>query len=226
MRAGNNPEEEAMLTRFLDNFRQPRGIAGRLIAGMMNIGHGPMTRQVLDSLGMKQGDAALDIGCGGGAAIAEMAARGAIVYGIDHSPVSVRAALRKNRANVDKGVVHIRTANVDNLPFAENMFDWVTAFETIYFWNNIEDNFSGILRVLKPGGRFVIALEAYLENGKKIHSPAILDSLNLRLYSAETLRDMAGAAGYVECASFKGGNGWLCFSCRKPLQPEPGTSAP
>lgn len=208
-----------MLARILDNFRQPKGITGRLIAGMMNVGHGPMTSQVLQHFEIKEGDVALDIGCGGGGAIAKMAALGATVHGIDYSSVSVATAIAKNRAAVDKGLVRIEQANVDDMAFEENMFDWVTAFETIYFWNNIEDSFSRILRVLKPGGSFVIALEAYLENGKKINSPAMLDSLNLTLYSAGMLRGLAETAGYVECESFKGEGqvAWLCFRCRKPL---------
>lgn len=207
-----------MFTRLLDNFRHPRGFLGALLARMMNVGHGPMTRQALRRLDIKEGDVALDIGCGGGEAVARMAAAGAIVYGIDLSPTSVQVARAKNRIAIAEGRVHIGQANVDALPFGENMFDWVTAFETVYFWENIQTNFSHILRALKPGGRFVVVLEAYRENDETKNFPALFSSLKLNLYSVEDLRGFAETAGFGEASSFKGGKShWLCFCCRKPL---------
>lgn len=46
------------------------------------------------------------------------------------------------------------------LPFVENTFDLITAFETIYFWPDIEHCFDEVKRVLKPGGQFVIVNES------------------------------------------------------------------
>ncbi len=207
-----------MFTRLLDNLRHPKGFPGALLARMMNVGHGPMTRQALQRLGIQKGDVALDIGCGGGEAVARMAAAGAIVYGIDLSPTSVQVTRAKNRAAIAKGRVHIEQANVDALPFGENIFDWVTAFETVYFWENIQTNFTHILRALKPGGRFAVVLEAYRENGETKNFSPLFRSLKLNLYSAEDLRGFAETAGFGETSSFKGGKShWLCFCCRKPL---------
>ena len=201
-----------MLTRLLGNLRHPKGFLGALLARMMNVGHGPMTQHVLRHLGIKEGDLALDIGCGGGEAIARMAAAGAIVYGVDLSPTSVRVARAKNRAAIAEGRVRIEQANVDALPFGENMFDWVTAFETVYFWDNIQTNFSHILRALKPGGHFAVVLEAYRENGETKNFPALFSRLDLTLYSLEDLRGFAETAGFEETSSFKGGkSNWLCF---------------
>lgn len=50
--------------------------------------------------------------------------------------------------------------NVANLPFEEGSFDLVTAFETIYFWPDIEHCFKEVKNVLKTGGRFVIINES------------------------------------------------------------------
>ena len=207
-----------MFKRLLDNFRHPKGFLGALLARLMNVGHGPMTDQTLQRLGIQKGDVVLDIGCGGGEAVARMAAAGAIAYGIDLSPTSVQVARAKNRAAVAEGRVRIEQANVDALPFGENMFDLVTAFETVYFWDNIQTNFSHILLTLKPGGRFAVVLEAYRENGETKNFPAIFSSLKLNLYSVEDLRGFAETAGFTETSSFKGGkSNWLCFCCRKPL---------
>ena len=207
-----------MLTRLLNNFRHPKGFVGALLARMMNVGHRSMTRQALRRLGIKEGDVALDIGCGGGEAIALMAAAGATVYGIDLSPTSVEVARAKNRAAIAEGRVHIEQACVDAAPFGENMFEGVTAFETVYFWDNLQTGFSHPLRMLKPGGWFAVVLEAYLENGTKKNCPALFNGLHLNLYSAEDLRGFAERAGFAETSFFKGGkSNWLCFCCRKSL---------
>lgn len=38
---------------------------------------------------------------------------------------------------------------MQELPFANETFDLATAFETIYFWSDIDQSFSQIYRVLK-----------------------------------------------------------------------------
>jgi ubiquinone/menaquinone biosynthesis C-methylase UbiE len=53
---------------------------------------------------------------------------------------------------------------VSSLPFADNMFDFVTAFETYYFWPNLNDDLKEIKRVLKPGGTLLIVNEVYKDN--------------------------------------------------------------
>ena len=47
-----------------------------------------------------------------------------------------------------------------NLPFEDDTFDIVTAFETVYFWPDIEKCFGEVKRVLKPGGIFLIGMES------------------------------------------------------------------
>lgn len=50
--------------------------------------------------------------------------------------------------------------NVLNLPYPDNSFDIVTAFETVYFWPEIENSFGEVKRVLKPDGIFLIGMES------------------------------------------------------------------
>jgi ubiquinone/menaquinone biosynthesis C-methylase UbiE len=53
----------------------------------------------------------------------------------------------------------VQEASVVKLPFGESTFDLVTAFETIYFWPDIEHCFNEVKKVLKSGGMFVIVNE-------------------------------------------------------------------
>jgi len=45
-------------------------------------------------------------------------------------------------------------ASVSSLPFKDNTFVMATAFETVYFWPDIEKSFAEVKRVLVPGGKF------------------------------------------------------------------------
>lgn len=52
-----------------------------------------------------------------------------------------------------------RVLDVGALPYGDGAFDLVTAFETVYFWPDLEKAFQEILRTLKPGGRFLLVCE-------------------------------------------------------------------
>lgn len=48
--------------------------------------------------------------------------------------------------------------DVSAIPFPDAVFDYVSAFETVYFWPGLEKCFFEINRVLKNGGTFLISL--------------------------------------------------------------------
>lgn len=49
--------------------------------------------------------------------------------------------------------------SAEQLPYSDEMFDLVTAVETVYFWPNLPDCLQEVRRVLKPGGKFAIMVE-------------------------------------------------------------------
>lgn len=91
----------------------------------------------------------LDLGCGGGRNIEYFLTKANKVYGIDHSPTSVKMASKINMQAIKDGRCQILVGDVRNIPFLDESIDIVTAFETIYFWNDIESCFKEIYRVLK-----------------------------------------------------------------------------
>ena len=103
----------------------------------------------------------LDCGCGGGANLAKLlkACPAGIVKGIDYSPVSVERAQELNRKAIQAGRCVVTQGSVQDMLFAGNWFDAVTAFETVYFWPELPRSFREVRRVLKPGGTFLLCNE-------------------------------------------------------------------
>ena len=144
---------------FFDNMRKPQGKLGNIQLKSMNKEHTPVSLWGLKHLNIKSDDIVLDVGCGGGMNVKRMAENAKKVYGIDYSIESVKLSKEVNERLINEGKVEIREGNVKSLPFEDNTFDIVTAFETVYFWPDIEKCFGEVKRVLKPGGIFLIGME-------------------------------------------------------------------
>ena len=144
---------------FFDNMRKPQGKLGNIQLKSMNKEHTPVSLWGLKHLNIKSDDVILDVGCGGGINVKRMAKSAKKVYGIDYSIESVKLSKEVNEKLIDEGKVEIIEGNVKSLPFEDNTFDIVTAFETVYFCPDIEKCFAEVKRVLKPGGIFLIGLE-------------------------------------------------------------------
>ena len=137
----------SIIKNIFQNFRKPKNsFMGRCIVKMMNQGHNRISLWCIDNfVKLSGGETVLDIGCGGGQNVANFIKRThGLVCGMDYSPTCVDIASRKNKAAISQGRASIVEANVSNIPFDDNRFDIVTAFETIYFWNDID------LRIYSP----------------------------------------------------------------------------
>ena len=145
---------------FFDNMRKPKGKLGNIQLKSMNKEHTPVSLWGLKHLNIQPEDIILDVGCGGGININRMAKKAKMVYGIDYSIESVKLSRDVNRQEIYDGKVKVLEGNVASLPFEDNTFDIVTAFETVYFWPDIEKCFGEVKRVLKPGGTFLIGMES------------------------------------------------------------------
>ena len=147
---------------FFENTRKPVGVGGIIMVSMMNIGHSAVARWGLRFLEVASDAKVLDCGCGGGANIRRLLKRspGGTVTGIDYSAVSVEKTKKLNRVAIAAGRCTVLQDDVANMRFADDGFDVVTAFETVYFWQNLPQCFHEIRRVLKPGGCFLICNES------------------------------------------------------------------
>ena len=146
---------------FFENTRKPVGFGGEIMVAMMNLGHRALARWGMGFLTLPADGKVLDCGCGGGANIQKLLKKcpQGVVKGIDYSPVSVAKARELNEQAVNDGRCVIWQGSVEQIIFAKDWFDAVTAFETVYFWPNLHRCFREVYRVLKPGGTFLICNE-------------------------------------------------------------------
>ncbi len=149
----------------------PAGFIGRIAGRVMNLLHGASYKKIIGSVfDFETGTALsfLDIGCGGGRAIACLHARfgASLVDGIDHSPEMARLSARVNARAVRDGRVRITRGSASALPYADAAFDAVTAFDTINFWDDMDASLAEVRRVLKPGGMFLV-VNGYPKQGTK-----------------------------------------------------------
>jgi SAM-dependent methyltransferase len=192
------------------------GLLGRINLWRMSRRHSGLTEWGLAHVSVRSRDTILDVGCGGGKTVARLAgiATEGKTYGIDCSGTSVAASRRANRKAIASGRVEILLGSVSRLPFPEQIFDLVTAVETHYYWPDLNANACEILRVLKPGGAFILIAEAY-RGGKYDQLLQKLEKLQgvmkYSLLSASEHREMFSKAGYANVRVFEEyDKGWIC----------------
>ncbi len=190
-----------LMKKFFGNARKPEGFLGKVMARGMNTGgHATMARWALGSLSMKADADILDVGCGGGGNIGRLLEKCPLghVTGVDYSPVSVEQSSKYNQKAIDNGRCRVLEGNVQALPFADGSFDYVTAFETVYFWPTIEDSFRQVLRVLRPGGSFMIVNETDGEDPAGLKWDTIVGGMHT--YNRTELETHLANAGFTDIA--------------------------
>ncbi len=127
---------------------------GRLIAFIMARETGRQNLRVMDALSIEQGDRILDVGCGHGRSLTELASRAATgrIVGVGPSELMGEIAARRNCAHVEADRVSVVLASVESLPFPDDSFDKVLCVHVRYFWKDLDRCLRETARVLKPGG--------------------------------------------------------------------------
>lgn len=201
---------------FFENTRKPQGFGGKIMVKMMNSGHSKLAKWGFTKICAKSNAKVLDIGCGGGANIANWLTKctNGHVTGIDYSKVSVEESKKLNEIAIKQGKCDIVHGDVSSMPFDEESFDCVSAFETVYFWTDLEKCFAEVNRVMKSGGTFLICNESDGTNSadekwaKKIGG--------MKIYNEMQLRTMLEKVGFCDIKSFVDAKKhWLCIVAKK-----------
>ena len=110
----------------------------------------PFYEAAFDALGVGIGTRLLDAGCGAGLALSLASERGATVTGIDASR-GLLAIARERLAGAD-----LREGDLVTLPYADDCFDAVTAFNSVQYTGDPTGALREIGRVARPGARIAV----------------------------------------------------------------------
>lgn len=101
---------------------------------------------IVNLMDPKPGERILDVGCGFGSTCLKLKEMGCTPVGIDISNSMVAAATQMG--------VDARIVNAENMMFNEE-FDAVFSVSALHWMRHLDRVASGVMRALKPGGRFV-----------------------------------------------------------------------
>jgi ubiquinone/menaquinone biosynthesis C-methylase UbiE len=172
----------------------------------------------------------LDIGCGLGAIdellITQYRARS--VVGIDIDPSLLSGMQRRiERAGLAQ---RIRAVKVDGgpLPFAPASFDVVFSKDAMVQIPDKPAIFTEVLRVLRPGGRFIAS--DWLRGGSGAYSPEMMEFFRLEgiAYNMASLEESAAAlrrAGFVD-VEIRDRNDWYLQLAQRELESMQGALRP
>lgn len=205
-----------MKKSLYQNAKKPEGAGGVFMMNRMNERHRHMAKWGFSNIEVKKDDIALDVGCGGGANLSTLLEKisDGTVTGMDYAKVSVEISKKKNKKAVTTGRCKVIEGDVMAMPFDDESFSLVTAFETIYFWPDVKKALREIRRVLKSDGKFMICNEAKGENEKENAIKDIIEGMNI--YRKEELERMLSEEGFKDISIFeKDGRDWICVTCKK-----------
>lgn len=110
---------------------------------------------------IKNGDSALDVGCGNGVFYPVLADKSINYIGLDISKKLLTLARQKANKIKGKAKVKFIKGSITKLPFKNNQFDWVCAFAVLHHVPSEELRARAareIWRVLKPGGKTIVTV--------------------------------------------------------------------
>ncbi|MFP4974459.1 class I SAM-dependent methyltransferase [Paenibacillus sp. CN-4] len=196
-----------LLNRLIEQAKNPNGRIGSIMLRIMNKAHAGMNAWAFERLDLAGNPAILDIGCGGGKTLHTLSELNpnAILYGVDSSEQAVKDSLQANQKAAEAGRVRVFQAFVSDTPFEDRRFDLITAFQTHYFWDDMEGAVKEVFRILKEKGCFTLVAELY--------------KINYHMTSYKTKEDMRSllvrTGFHTVTFHEQAAKGWLCIQATK-----------
>ena len=145
--------------QIASQLRHPEGQTGVQMGIHMNKGNKHICMNTYLQLMPGPGSRVLEIGMGNGYFVKDLLDMADDIHytGIDYSSTMVEAAREMNKDFIDTGQARFEQASITNIPFRNETFDYASTTNTIYFWPDPELNIRELARVMKPGGKLVVA---------------------------------------------------------------------
>ena len=202
-----------MLKKFLSNCKKPKGKFGKMIVSAMNKGHAPLALWAFEVCPLKDGESVLDVGCGGGGNLVRILERcpKSRADGIDYSEESVACSRKATKKYADR--CNILCGDAMRLSYRDETYDRAVSFESIYFWPDPVQGLKEMPRVLKKGGKVILASEMTDPEKGKIWTKGYE---GMTIYTAEELAALMGKAGFSDIKIHKTRKVWCAVEGIKP----------
>jgi ubiquinone/menaquinone biosynthesis C-methylase UbiE len=180
----------------------PTGLLGHLVARVMAFDTWAVNRSVLQALEPKPGERVLELGCGHGRALRQVAREVApgVAVGVDPSAVMRDVARRRLRSAIRAGRARVEDGDSGSIPATADSFDKLFSVHTLYFWPDLDAGMREIRRVLRPGGEVLLAFHSK-------DDPEIAAKLPAHVYTLRSAAEVADAmrrAGFTEVSVAEG----------------------
>jgi SAM-dependent methyltransferase len=160
--------------------------------------HRPIVEPMLAMMHFAPAETILDVGCGGGWLVRELASRvpHGRAIGMDLSDEMLAHARRNSSAARNAEFI---VGSVDAIPRESNSFDKVISVESSYYWPDPAAGIREIFRVLRPGGSAWILIN-YFRDNPCCHQWAKLIAIPMHLLSGDEWASLFRNAGFAEAA--------------------------
>lgn len=158
--------------------------------------HRPNFKAILRALKLTPDDNLLEVGCGGGAFLADALRSGCRASAVDHSPDMVEVAKDANAAAVSEGRLVVRVAEADSLPFRDGEFTCAVCTGVFGLLDAPSVAMAEMFRVLGRGGRLAVFTASEELRGTEAVSEPIASHVNF--FKDGELVEMAKEAGFTE----------------------------
>lgn len=142
------------------------GVSGLVAAATMIPGREGDARLAVELSDLGREDVVVDIGCGPGSAVRRAARLGTSVTGVDPAAVMLRVARLLTRPSRR---VRFVEGTAEALPLPDDSVSVAWSIATVHHWADLDAGLGEVLRVLRPGGRFV-AIERRTRPGATGHA--------------------------------------------------------
>ena len=187
--------------RVIGQFKKPSGPFGHIVGWIMaaRSSNRERSRWTVDLLHIDPDDRVLELGCGPGVALEHVAPRllSGTVIGIDHSPVMVKQATRRNQEAIAAGRVFVRVGTIEDVRAVGRPPTKITSVNVIQFMPDKTAFFRLLYAALAPGGTVATTYQPRDKNPTRADAIAMADQVSAAMKSA------GFAAIHVEERDFK-----------------------
>ncbi len=156
-----------------------------------------MNDLIIEKLAAHRDWSVLDVGCGGGAIMRQLATRvGCQTLGISNSHVQIDAANAQARAVGIDQLAKFQFADANSLPFPDAHFDGALTIESLCHMGNRPRVLRELARVLRPGGRIVVVDFAQSSAPLSQAEKDFLDDNELDFLLFDEIGDLFRGAGF------------------------------